>query len=163
VIRSERDDDHAAVHALNVAAFGSPAEANLVDRLRREAHPHISLVAEVEGTVFGHIMFTPVVLSSAPNLRMMGLAPMAVASTHRRRGIGAALIHSGLGRCTELAYGAVVVLGHPSYYPRFGFKPAMGYGLSCEYDAPREAFMVIELKPSYLSGVSGEVVYHEAF
>jgi len=62
-----------------------------------------------------------------------------------------------------LAYGAVVVLGHPSYYPRFGFKPAMGYGLSCEYDAPREAFMVIELKPSYLSGVSGEVVYHEAF
>jgi putative acetyltransferase len=163
LIRPERGDDHAAVHALNVSAFESPIEAALVDRLRHQADPVVSLVAEVDGVVVGHIMFTPVTLPNHQHLRMMGLAPMAVAPTEQGRGIGSALVRSGLACCTRMGFGAVVVLGHPGYYPRFGFKPGAGFGLSCEYDAPPEAFMAVELQPNYLAEASGTVFYHGAF
>lgn len=163
LIRPERDDDHAAVHALNASEFEFPAEADLVDRLRREADRYISLVAEVNGKVVGHIMFTPVTLSNHPELQIMGLAPMAVASTHQRRGIGTALVRAGLEHCARMGYGAAVVLGHPSYYPRFGFRPAVEYGLSCEYEVPSDTFMALELKPHYLAGSAGAVSYHDAF
>lgn len=163
LIRPERDDDHAAVHALNVSAFESSGEAKLVERLRREADSVVSLVAEDDGTVVGHIMFTPVTLSNHPDFQIMGLGPMAVASTHRRQGVGSALVRGGLERCNQMGCGAVVVLGHPEYYPRLGFRPAVKYGLACEYDAPPEAFMVAELQPNYLTGVSGTVSYHVAF
>lgn len=163
LIRPERDDDYAAVHALNVSAFESPAEARLVARLRRESDSVVSLVAEVEGTVAGHIMFTPVTLSRHPSLRMMGLGPMAVTPTHRRQGIGSALVRGGLERCTQKGFGAVVVIGHPDYYPRFGFRPGVSRGLTCEYDVPPEVFMVMELQLNYLTGSSGVVSYHAAF
>lgn len=163
VIRPERADDHGAVRTLNASAFESPNEAKLVDRLRREAYPVVSLVAEDDGAVAGHIMFTPVTLSGHPQLRIIGLGPMAVASTHRRQGVGSALVRAGFERCKELGFGAVVVLGHPDYYPRFGFRTAVHYGLACEYDAPPEAFMVAELQPNYLAGASGTVFYHAAF
>jgi putative acetyltransferase len=163
MIRPERADDHGAVRALNASAFASPGEAKLVDRLRREADSVVSLVAEDGGTVVGHIMFTPVTLSNHPHLRIVGLGPMAVASTHRRRGVGSALVRSGLERCKEMGFGAVFVLGHPDYYPRFGFRPAVNYGLACEYDAPPEAFMVAELQPNHLAAASGTISYHAAF
>ncbi len=133
VIRSEEKKDWAAIHALNSAAFRSPAEADLVDALRRQAHPAISLLAEDSQTVVGHIMFSPVVLPGYPELRIMGLAPMAVLPQHQRRGIGSALVRAGLAECRKLGFGAVVVLGHPDYYPRFGFSPASRFGISCEY------------------------------
>ena len=88
---------------------------------------------------------------------------MAVTFTHRRQGVGSALIRGGLERCKEMGFGAVVVLGHPEYYPRFGFRPAVNHGLACEYDAPPEAFMVMELQPNYLAAASGTVSYHAAF
>ena len=163
LIRPEENQDRAAVHALNSAAFGSPAEANLVDALRQEARPVISLVAADDQTVVGHIMFSPVVLPGDPGLRMKGLAPMAVAPQHQRQGIGSALVRAGLERCKMLGFGAVVVLGHPEYYPRFGFAPASRFGISCEYEAPDEAFMLIELETGYLRGASGKVQYHTAF
>jgi putative acetyltransferase len=163
LIRPEIPDDHAAVHALNASAFESPAEAALVDRLRCEADPIVSVVAEVGAKVVGHIMFTPVALSADPHLRVMGLAPMAVASAYRRQGIGAALVRRGFEGCARLGCGAVVVLGHPGYYPRFGFRSGASFGLSCEYDVPLEAFMAVELQPGYLAGSSGTVSYHVAF
>ena len=163
VVRAEREDDHAAVHAVNAAAFESPFEADLVDRLRREASPVVSLVAEAGGKVVGHVLFTPVTLAGHHDLRLMGLAPMAVAAVHQGRGVGSALVRDGLDRCARMEVGAVVVLGHPGYYPRFGFEPGAGYGLACEYDAPAEAFMVKELQPGYLAGRSGTVSYHAAF
>jgi putative acetyltransferase len=163
LVRAERDDDHAAVHAVNAAAFESPVEAELVDKLRREADPVVSLVAEAGGKIVGHIMFTPVTLPGHPDLRMMGLAPMAVAAAHRGQGIGSALVRNGIDRCARMEMGAVVVLGHPGYYPRFGFRPGAGYGLACEYDAPADSFMVKELQPGYLAGRSGKVSYHAAF
>jgi len=163
VIRSEEKKDWAAIHALNTVAFRSPAEADLVDALRRQAHPAISLLAEDSQTVVGHIMFSPVVLPGYPELLIMGLAPMAVLPQHQRRGIGSALARAGLAECRKLGFGAVVVLGHPDYYPRFGFSPASRFGISCKYRAPDEAFMLVELERAYLHGAPGQVEYHAAF
>jgi len=163
LIRNEEEKDRDAVYALNVAAFGSPAEADLIDALRGQASPIVSFIAEENGTIVGHIMFSPVMLSGHPELRIMGLAPMAVLPACQKQGIGSALVRAGLERCKSLGIGAVVVLGHPRYYPRFGFSPAKGLGIVSEYDVPDEAFMVVELQSGCLRGKSGTVRYHAAF
>jgi putative acetyltransferase len=162
-IRAEQEKDRAAVHAVNISAFETPLEANLVDALREQAEPVVSLVAEDNGAIVGHIMFSPVSVPGRPALRIMGLAPMAVAPEHQRQGIGSALVYAGLELCKQLGFGAVVVLGHPAYYPRFGFAPAAGFGIGCEYDVPDDVFMVLELQADFLRGVSGKVKYHAAF
>jgi putative acetyltransferase len=162
-VRVENDCDRDAVHAVNVAAFESPSEADLVDTLRQQAKPVVSLVADEDGAVIGHIMFSPVSLSNHPELKVMGLGPMAVAPTHQRKGIGSALIREGLDRCKQSEFAVVVVLGHPEYYPRFGFSPARQFGIDSEYDVPEEVFMALELKPTALSGKTGKVKYHPAF
>ena len=95
LIRPEKEGDWDAVHAINVSAFEAPSEANLVDALREQAQPVVSLVAEENGEVIGHIMFSPVSLSGCPNLKVMGLAPMAVATKHQKKGIGSALVQTG--------------------------------------------------------------------
>ena len=163
LIRNEIPGDRVAVHALNAAAFETAAEAGLVDALREQARPLVSLVADDGGAVIGHILFSPVALPGHPGLAIMGLAPMAVAAAHRGRGVGSALVREGLERCREIGCDAVVVLGHPAYYPRFGFVPAAGFGIGCEYDAPAEAFMILELRPGALAGAGGTVRYHAAF
>ncbi len=162
-IRPEGEWDRAEVHALNVAAFETPAEADLVDALRVEAKPVVSLVAEQAGLVVGHILFSPVTLSGHSGLQIMGLAPMAVAPSRQRQGIGSALVRAGLERCRTLGAGAVVVLGHPDYYPRFGFTAAARFGIGSEYNVPEDTFMVLELEPGYLRGASGTIRYHAAF
>lgn len=162
-VRPERPDDRAAIHALNRGAFPSPAEAALVDALRERASPFVSLVAEGDGRIIGHICFSPVSIAEAPARRLMGLAPMAVESSRRNQGVGAALVRTGLDACRALGIDAVVVLGHPTYYPRFGFRPAAEWGIGCEYEAPPEAFMALELRAGALADVSGTARYHEAF
>lgn len=163
LIRIEEEKDWAAVYALNAAAFETSVEANLVDSLRQQARPVVSLVAENNHVVVGHIMFSPVSLTGHPEVKIMGLAPMAVAPNHQRKGIGSALVRAGLERCKQLGFGAVVVLGHPDYYPRFGFSPSSRFGIGCQYEVPEEVFMVLELQSDYLRGVSGTIKYHEAF
>lgn len=162
-VRAEETQDWAAVQAVNETAFETAAEARLVAVLRDQARPIVSLVAEEGGTIVGHIMFSPVALPGHADLKIMGLAPMAVAPAHQRRGIGSALVRAGLERCKELGFGAVVVLGHPEYYPRFGFSPSVRFGIGCEYDVPDEAFMLVELQAGFLQGASGKVRYHAAF
>jgi putative acetyltransferase len=162
-IRPESVDDIAAIHAVNSAAFESRAEADLVDALRSAANPIVSLVADDDGRIVGHILFSPVTLSGHRGAQIMGLAPMAVLPSEQRRGIGSRLIAAGVERCRELGYGAVIVLGHADYYPRFGFTPAARFGLTSEYDVPDEAFMAIELTPGFLSGMSGTIRYHPLF
>ncbi len=163
LIRVEEENDRAAVHAANASAFETPAEANLVDALREQAMPVVSLVAEDNGAVVGHIMFSPVSLSGYPGLKVMGLAPMAVAPKHQRKGIGSALVRAGLEECKQQGFVAVVVLGHPEYYPRFGFSPASSFGIDCEYEVPAEVFMAIELQAGGLSEKAGRVKYNAAF
>jgi putative acetyltransferase len=162
-IRAEEDKDRAAIHDLNEAAFETAAEADLVDALREEARPIVSLVAEDDKQILGHIMFSPVALTGHPEIRVMGLGPMAVAPKYQRKGIGSELVRAGLLACAQLGFGAVVVLGHPHYYPRFGFSASSRFGIECEYEVPEDAFMVLELIPGYLKEISGTIKYHEVF
>lgn len=165
LIRAEKENDQDAVYTVNVSAFETPSEANLVDALREQAQSVVSLVAEDDGELVGHIMFSPVSLSGCPKLKVMGLAPMAVApeQQRKRKGIGSALVRAGLEQCRNLGFAAVVVLGHPKYYPRFGFSPSSQFGIDSEYDVPEEVFMAMELQPGVLSGKTGTVRYHAAF
>ena len=164
IIRPERAGDHAAIRRVNTAAFEGTAEADLVDRLCDQADPYVGLVATLGEALVGHVAFSPVTLApSRRTLDVRGLAPMAVLPEHQRRGIGSALVRAGLAACRRDGCVAVVVLGHPGYYPRFGFEPADSYGVTSEYDAPREAFMLLELVPGGLRGAGGLARYHPAF
>jgi putative acetyltransferase len=165
VVRAETPADFDAVRRINELAFGRAEEAALVDALRAAAHPHISLVAETGGQVVGHIFFSPVTLEGEEGApAMMGLAPMAVLPEFQNQGVGSRLVREGLGECRRGGCAAVVVLGHPAYYPRFGFVPASRRGLRSEYPVPDEAFMVAELTPGALPpSARGLVKYHAAF
>jgi len=162
-IRAERENDRDVVFDVNLSAFETPYEANLVDVLREQVRPFVSLVAEENGDVVGHIMFTPVVLSGYPELKVVGLSPLAVAPEHQRKGYGSTLVRTGLDYCRKLGFAAVVVLGHPGYYPRFGFSPSSRFGIDSDFEVPEDVFMALELEPEALSGKTGSVKYHAAF
>lgn len=163
LVRSEKETDWEAVFALHASAFETSVEARLVDALREQAQPIVSLVAEDKGIVLGHIMFSPVSLSGNTDLKIMGLAPMAVAPEFQRKGIGSALVRAGLDECRELDIAAVVVLGYPDYYVRFDFVPSRRLGIESEYDVPEDVFMALELQPGSLTGKAGTIAYHGAF
>ena len=164
VIRAETEADQAAVHQVNERAFSRAGEADLVEALRKNAQPQVSLVAELDGQVVGHIFFSPVSIESeASSFTALGLAPMAVLPEFQNRAIGSELVRRGLEACRKIGHDVVVVLGHPEYYPRFGFVPASQKGLSCEYTVPDEVFMVIELREGALAGRKGVVRYRPEF
>ena len=163
-IRAERPEDSAQVRYVNELAFGQPVEADLVERLRRAATDSLSLVAEDDGVV-GHILFTPVVVESAGRQVVgMGLAPMAVLPDRQRQGIGSQLVRRGLDIVRERGCPFVVVVGHPEYYPRFGFEPASRQGLASQWEGvPDAAFMVLVQDAQAMAGVSGVAKYREEF
>lgn len=163
IVRAENEDDFADVQSIHLSAFPEEGESRLVRGLRQNAQPVISMVAEIDGQLVGHILFSPVTLDSKPSLQLMGLAPMAVAPSHQRQGIGSALVEAGLAQCRQNRHGAVVVLGHPKYYPKFGFVPSINFGIKSEYDVPAEAFMIVELQKEYLADCGGTISYHEEF
>jgi putative acetyltransferase len=163
VVRRERPEDRIAIREVNERAFGRGNEADLVDALRRDAQPFVSLVATVEGKVVGHIAFSPVAIEGAERLEGMALAPMAVLPELQNRGIGSRLVRAGLKECRAPGRDVVVVLGHPAYYPRFGFVPGREKGLRCEHGVPDEVFVVLELAPGGLRRRTGLVRDHAAF
>ncbi|MCO4780680.1 MAG: N-acetyltransferase [Candidatus Cloacimonetes bacterium] len=160
-IRAESVSDKKAVYEINKQAFPGDDEAKLVDALRENADPIVSLVAELKGQVIGHILFSPVTLSSRPDLKLMGLAPMAVLPEFQKQGIGSKLVNESVSKCKDLEFAGIVVLGHPDYYPKFGFVPSVNFGIKCTYDVPDEAFMVLELKEGVFK--AGVVSYHPEF
>ncbi len=162
--RIETTEDFDAIRAVNTAAFGRENEANLVDQLRLAAST-LSFVAVQGEQVVGHIFFSSVsVEGNCPkDLLMLGLAPMAVLPEYQRQGIGSLLIQHSLKACSESGCHAVVVLGHPEYYPRFGFVPAREKELECEYGVPDEVFMILELESGVLRGCRGTVKYRPEF
>ena len=121
------------------------------------------MVAEDDGEVVGHILFSPVTLSGFDSMRIAGLGPLAVSPARQRSGIGSQLVQAGLDACRENGFAAAVVVGHPEYYPRFGFRPGSHFGVGCEFDVPDDVFMVIELAVGTLRDRSGTIYYHPAF
>jgi putative acetyltransferase len=162
-IRPERPEDILGIRHVNLTAFDTAAEAGLVDALRQRAQPIVSLVAVDGEAVVGHILFSPVTLPPHADLQIMGLAPMAVLPDRQRQGIGSALVRTGLDECRRIGFGAIVVLGHAEYYPRFGFVPASTFGLRSEYDVPDDVFLALELFPGALRQRAGTIRYHPAF
>lgn len=160
-IRDESPADVAAIHDVVARAFERADEARLVDALRAAGKATLSLVAEIDGRVVGHVLFSPVTLEGAPVA--LGLAPLAVRPETHGQGVGGALVRAGLERCRAAGHVFVVVLGSPDYYGRFGFLPAERYALRCEYDTPPGAFQVIELVPDALRGRTGLVRYAAEF
>ena len=164
IIRVEQPEDVEEIRQINRKAFGAEAEANLVDALRISGIPCISLVAEEGNSLIGHILFSPVTLDGdTAGVALTGLAPMAVLPDWQNKGVGSMLVEEGLRFCRQAGYAAVVVLGHPEFYPRFGFVPSEYFGITCEYDVPAEAFMMLELHDGALEGCSGIIRFHRAF
>lgn len=161
-VRIEQPGDADGIRETNELAFGEPLEARLVDALRG-CDGYLSLVATIDDKVVGHILFTPVTIEPPVDRRIAGLAPMAVRPEHQRSGIGGQLIRAGLEECRRDGYVAVVVLGHPEYYPKFGFVPAHTFGLTCEFPSPPEAFMAIEFEGDCFADVAGMVRFRPEF
>lgn len=162
LIRLEEPSDAAQVREVNDLAFGTTTESRLVNALR-DARGSVSLVATVDSRIIGHILFTPVTIEPPTAARVAGLGPMSVRPEHQRAGVGSLLVRAGLDECSRRGYQGVVVVGHPEYYPRFGFVPAHTQGLTCEFPVPPGVFMVLELEADALRAVSGLVRYHPEF
>jgi putative acetyltransferase len=163
-IRPEGAADTSEVRRVHERAFGQPAEADLVDRLREACDDALSLVAE-DQVVVGHILFTPVIVESAGRQVVgMGLAPMAVLPDRQRQGIGSQLVTRGLDILRERGCPFVVVVGHAEYYPRFGFERASTHGLASQWDGMADAaFMVLVLNARAMADVSGVATYRDEF
>ena len=165
IVRNENTEDseeRSAIHSINEAAFGSQDEADLVDTLRTEGAVLVSLVAEIQERIVGHILFSRMSIeTTGGSVPAAALAPMAVLPEHQRRGIGGRLIRHGLNLLRERGEQLVIVVGHSNYYPRFGFSSEKA--LSLESPFPQDAFMAMELSPGALEGVRGRVRYPAAF
>ncbi len=163
-IRPETPEDIAAIRYVNEQAFGQNEEAELVEKLRNRAALSLSLIAVQKNEIVGHITFSPVVIESErSSFEAITLAPIAVLPEYQRQGIGGQLARAGLEECRNLGHEIVVVLGHPTYYPRFGFVPTKPKGMSCEFEVPAEAFMVLELREGALAGRGGIVRFQPEF
>lgn len=161
-IRRESPADTDSIRRVNVQAFGRSSEADLVERLHAEGAVAVSLVAEFDGRVVGHILFSPVRIGDC-HATALALGPMCVVPEHQRSGFGSRLVAAGLDACRSVGASAVVVLGHPTFYPRFGFRPASVFGIDSTYHVPDPVFMALELRRGALDGCGGTARYHPAF
>lgn len=166
VIRQEEAKDHSAVYSLVKRAFETAEQADgnehdLVNELRKgKAYiPELSLVAETDGTVVGHIMFTK---AEVGDDTVLALAPLSVLPEYQRQGVGTALIQEGHRIARELGYGYSIVLGSENYYPRTGYLPADTFGIQAPFDVPRENFMAYRLNDS-APALCGTLRYAEEF
>lgn len=165
-IRPEREYDSAKIREVNDLAFGQENEGRLIEKLRQTENfiPGLFLVAERDEEVVGHILFYPVIIRSATaGFHSLSLGPMAVTPAYQRQGIGSRLVQEGLKAAKTLGHKSVIVVGHPEYYPRFGFKPAGQWKIKVPFDVPDEAFLALELVKGELEGKSGIVEYPEEF
>ncbi|RSD28829.1 GNAT family N-acetyltransferase [Mesobacillus subterraneus] len=167
-IRPETDRDIQGIQEVNYLAFNSQEnEARLVKLIRTSEYfvPELSLVAVNEDEeIVGHILFSLIhLVTEEGTVPTLGLAPMAVKPGCQNSGIGSSLVSKGLNACKTLGFKHVFVLGHPNFYPRFGFSPASGFGISSPFPVPEEVFMAQELEKGSLTGLKGKIEYPPAF
>ena len=163
-IRKEEPGDIRAIRHVNERAFDQENEANIIEKLRKRSALTISLVAMQDDEIVGHIAFSPAIIAAeGSNFGAIALAPMAVLPAYQRKGIGLQMVCVGLEECRRLGHEIIVVLGHPDYYPRFGFVPAMPKGIGCEFEVPEEAWMILELQEGALAGRRGKVRFQPEF
>ncbi len=164
IISREKPEDIRAVSNVNERAFGQKEEAELVDNLRNRAVETLLLVAGEGGRIVGHILFSPVTIEvEKASFEAIALAPMAVLPAYQRKGTGTQLVLSGFDECRRLGHEIVVVQGHPTYYPRFGFVPAKPENIGCEFEVPEEAGMLLEIREGVLAGRIGTVKFQPEF
>ncbi len=165
VIREERKDDFEGIFQVHKEAFKQVDESKLVERLRNSKNfvSGLSLVAEKDGRVIGHILFSKIKIIGDKEYESLALAPMAVLPKFQKQGIGGSLIGEGLKRVRELGFDSVIVVGYNEYYTRFGFEKASKWDIKCPFDVPDDAFMAIELKVGALADKSGVVEYPREF
>ena len=162
LVRDEQRRDRERVREVNEVAFGRSDEADLVDRLQVEGAVLLSLVAEVDGQIIGHIVFSRMIVETAQGpVAAVSLAPMSVLPDYQGRKVGSQLVRCGLARLCERGERIVIVLGHKHYYPRFGFSSEKAQYLTSPF--PPEAFMALELSDGALAGIHGTVRYPSAF
>jgi putative acetyltransferase len=159
-IRPEEPGDVTAIRDVNRRAFGQDQEGNIVDALRANGVTLLSLVAVLDGRVVGHIMYSPLVVGDVLGA---ALGPMAVLPEEQKQGIGTKLVETGNARLARDGCPCIAVLGHPRFYPRFGFRPGSTYRITCEWDVPDEVFMVLVLDAAKMSGVTGTAQYRREF
>jgi putative acetyltransferase len=166
-IRDEQPTDISAIYSVEQDAFGQADEANLVNRLRDQKAYWVSHVAVKDGKIVGHAMYSMVTVTDGDTVREFpALAPLAVLTSYQKLGIGGQLMQAGLQTARDTDYGLMFLIGHPSYYPRFGFQPAQPLGFTSDYVKEGEAhkhFMVAVLDDSILNTVRGHVRYHPTF
>ncbi len=167
IIRQESVADVSKIYELTKSAFGRAPEADLVDLLRADDALIFSQVALLDNQIVGHAAYSLVSITDADASHYQpALGPIAVAPSHQRRGIGSALVRAGLEAMVEAGYGLLFLVGHVSYYPRFGFQPAQPLGFSSDYvepGGPHEHFMVAVLDARAPDSVRGHVRFHPAF
>jgi putative acetyltransferase len=162
MIREHTPTDNEAIRHLNDAAFGGLYESRLVEDLRAAELTTIELVAIEHSTIIGHILFSRLAVTlDGREVRALSLAPLSVRPDRQRRGIGGSLVRRGLDLARQRDWQAVIVVGHPSYYPRFGFSAALARPLAAPFSG--DAFMALELAPGALQDGAGRVVYPPAF
>ena len=169
-IREETETDFSITEKLIETAFKNAEFADhnehiLVQSLRKSSAfiPELSLIAEIEDKIVGHILFSKIMILGTMEFESLALAPVSVHPEFQKSGIGGKLIQEGLKKAKELGYESVIVLGHKDYYPKFGFRKASEWDIKCPFEVPDESFMAIELKKDTLVGKSGTVRYSEVF
>jgi len=165
-IREERESDYNEIKKINDLAFGQKNEGKMVEALRKTSdyNSKLSLVAETKDNIVGHILFYPIkIKNEKQEFTVLSLAPMAVHPNHQNKGIGVKLVERGIEIARESNYNAVIVVGHPKYYPRFGFKPASNWGIKLPFEVPDEAFLALELKENALKNFNGLVDYPKEY
>jgi putative acetyltransferase len=161
VIRDAGPRDFPAIRAVTRHAFGRADEANLVEKLRSDGDVLFELVAATDIALEGHVLYSRLPIErGSETLQAAALAPVSVLPAFQRQGLGKALIEAGNARCAELGCSAIVVLGEPAYYLRFGFSAAAAESLQAPFSGP--AFMALELTPGALRD-GGRVRYAKAF
>jgi putative acetyltransferase len=161
-VRPEQASDLEAIREVNRLAFGQEDEGRLVDALRAGGYARLSLVAEEGGRVIGHLLFSDLpIRTETGTVGALALAPLAVVPSRQRQGVGTLLVQEGLRACAAAGHRIVVVVGHPDYYPRFGFSAELAERLTAPFSGP--AFMALEVVPGALEGVVGEVRYPPPF